>query len=335
MLPILPRFARLSSISVREYLAKFTNRGVRELFMNVSDEYFSAGALMYLLTSIASGDLGYVKGGSRAVAFGMAERFKTLGGTLLLNQKVDSLQITAGRIEGVSVAGRTFPADAVIATVDAQAAAFSGLVGSSLKEPWMPNLARETRPVIADLLAVGVKANLSDYPYMTIFPLSEPVPPPYNPGSAIRVVNYSGIASAPPGCCALTILGHGSERLFDYWRAAQADGSYESKKREWSAYFIQKLESAIPRVRGKIAFSEFSTAATVERYLGTYKGSYMSYQLPAWNVAGGVWPQRSPTVDKLYWAGMRMLRPGGLPPALMTGRKAVQYACKDFGRVFR
>jgi hypothetical protein len=42
MVPILPRFMHRSSLSVRQYLSSFTNRGIRELFPNVSDGYFSA-----------------------------------------------------------------------------------------------------------------------------------------------------------------------------------------------------------------------------------------------------------------------------------------------------
>jgi phytoene dehydrogenase-like protein len=334
MVPILPRFMHRSTLSVRQYLSSFTNRGIRELFLNVSDEYFSAGALLFLLASIASGDLSYVRGGSQAIANGMAAQFQSLGGTLLLKQKVDSIQIINGQIKSVSVGDHNFPAEAVIATVDARAVAATGLTKTGIKEPWMAGLVRETRPVIADLLAVGLKADLSSYPYMTDFPLNDPVPAPYHPAGAIKVVNYSGIAAAPPGCCVLTVLGHGTERLSDYWRAAQADGSYEAKKRQWTRFFLGKVEAAMPEIRGKVAFAELSTAATVERYLGTYKGSYMSYQLPGWNVTGGVYPQRSEVVKNLYWAGMRMLRPGGLPPALMTGRKAVQYICKDFGMTF-
>jgi phytoene dehydrogenase-like protein len=335
MLPILPRFARRSSISVRDYVKGFKNRGIRELFMNVSDEYFSAGALLYLLSSIASGDLAYVRGGSQGIAKGMAARLRELGGEVIYNQKVDGLVSKNGRVSEVVAGSRRFPADAVIATVDARAIAETGLWGTTMREPWMKELARNTTPVIADMLAIGVNADLSNYPYMTLFPLDAPLPAPYHPLTSIKVVNYAGIARAPAGRSALTFLAHGGSDLFEYWRSAISSRTYESRKAEWTDFFVSKLCEAIPAVRGRIDFADFSTAATFARYLGTYKGSYMSYHLPDWNVAGGVYPQRSSLLKGLYWAGMRMLRPGGLPPALMTGRKAIQYLCQDFRRTFR
>ncbi|MCL2877583.1 MAG: hypothetical protein FWF13_02250 [Acidobacteria bacterium] len=36
----------------------------------------------------------------------------------------------------------------------------------------------------------------------------------------------------------------------------------------------------------------------------------------------------------VYFAGQRKIPPGGLPVALMSGRKAVQYLCRDADTVF-
>jgi hypothetical protein len=36
----------------------------------------------------------------------------------------------------------------------------------------------------------------------------------------------------------------------------------------------------------------------------------------------------------LYFAGQRMMPPGGLPVALSSARVAVQYLCRDTGTVF-
>jgi hypothetical protein len=40
------------------------------------------------------------------------------------------------------------------------------------------------------------------------------------------------------------------------------------------------------------------------------------------------------SVKNLYFAGQRILPPGGLPAGVITGRKAAQYLCRDFGMVF-
>jgi phytoene dehydrogenase-like protein len=335
MLRILPKFASLASISIEDYMARFKNRGIREMFRCIADKDFSVGAVMYLLSSHCQGDLAYIEGGSQGIAFRMADRFKKFGGELILNQTVSGLDVVNGRVKGVVVGSEYYPADVVISSVDALEVANSKLWGESIQEPWMKALAKEIRPMMGDMLSLGVKCELTNYPFQTVFPLSEPLPPPYKPATAIKVLNYSRILQAPPGCCSLILLPHGNVELFEYWKKARNDGTYSEKKRQWTEFFQKKIEEAIPQTRGKVEFAELSTAATFQRYLGSYKGSYMSYHAPSSQVGGGIYPQRSSVVKGLYWTGMRMFKPGGLPPAVMTGRKAVQYICKDLGTTFR
>jgi phytoene dehydrogenase-like protein len=335
MLPKLPRFAHRSSLSIGEYMSKFKNRGIRELFLNSTDEDFSTGAILFMLSSVSSNDFLYPIGGSRTIVTGMADAFKKLGGQLFLNTKVDSLHITNGRIHGASSGGRRFEADSVIATVDARTVADCGFAGSQLREPWMASLAKNTRSVIADNLAIGVRTPLAQYPHMTIFPLDEPMPPPWNARTAIKIQNYAGMSPAPPGCATITMSVHGEPSLFDYWAAAKADGSYREKKRRATEFLVAKVAAAVPEIRGKIDFAELATAHTMNRYTGTWMGAYMSYFSPTWNVIGGTYPQKSEILKGLYWAGWRLMRPGGLPPAVMTGRKAIQHICKDLNRTFR
>ena len=41
------------------------------------------------------------------------------------------------------------------------------------------------------------------------------------------------------------------------------------------------------------------------------------------------------SVKNLYFAGQRTIMPGGLPIAVVSGRKAVQYLCRDNNVMFR
>jgi hypothetical protein len=45
-------------------------------------------------------------------------------------------------------------------------------------------------------------------------------------------------------------------------------------------------------------------------------------------------PQKSKTVKGLYFAGQRSMMPGGLPITVCSGRKAVQYLCRDTKTLF-
>ena len=46
------------------------------------------------------------------------------------------------------------------------------------------------------------------------------------------------------------------------------------------------------------------------------------------------YPQTVKSVKNVYFAGQRIMMPGGLPIAVYTGRRAVQLLCKDFDKTF-
>lgn len=69
-----------------------------------------------------------------------------------------------------------------------------------------------------------------------------------------------------------------------------------------------------------------------ERYCTSWQGGWMS----VWNQFGKQdnYPQESDYVYGLYFAGQRIVMPGGLPIAVYTGRRAVQLLCRNEGEIF-
>jgi hypothetical protein len=49
----------------------------------------------------------------------------------------------------------------------------------------------------------------------------------------------------------------------------------------------------------------------------------------------GSYPSQPESIKNVYFAGQRLMPPGGLPVALETGRKAVLFLCKDTDMVFQ
>jgi hypothetical protein len=47
------------------------------------------------------------------------------------------------------------------------------------------------------------------------------------------------------------------------------------------------------------------------------------------------YPSKPEVIKNVYFAGQRLMAPGGLPVAAETGRKAVQYLCRDTETVFQ
>ena len=77
---------------------------------------------------------------------------------------------------------------------------------------------------------------------------------------------------------------------------------------------------------------DVATPLTYERYCANWKGSWMTEMKPGMKIK--TYPAVINGIKGLYFAGQRMMPPGGLPVALMSARAAVQHLCRDSGTVF-
>lgn len=331
MLPALPRMSYYSKFSCSEFAEKFKNATLRLLLENIIGEEYSASGMVFTMATLTSGDGGYPEGGSLAMARRMAKKFRTLGGTIHFNTAVEKVSVNDGTANGVYIGGELVPADAVIVTRDTLSA-IDTMFDQPIHEPWAEQMRKDTVPMLDTFIGLGVSADLSLLPGNMMFRLEQPIS---CGGLKVQVIgynNYAGYAGyAPEGCTALTSVVVGD--TYDFWKEAQKKGTYEEEKQRFAEDFIEALSNQVPEIRGKITVWDVATPLTYERYLGSYKGSWMSYMKKGQtNVS---YPCKPSSMNNVYFAGQRLQSPGGLPVALTTGRTAVQHLCLDTDSVFQ
>lgn len=323
---------RLGKLTIQEYVTQFQHQGIREsLSAVVSMGEYSAMSLLITLGSLAEMDGGYPKGGSLLMAQNMAQTFVSLGGIIKYNQCVERVNVEDAKANGVWIDGTLHAADAVIVSTDTLCA-IDHLFTHPLQEPWMEELRREIIPVNCTFLAFGISKDLSHYPENMVASLEEPLFYAGKQHHYLMINNYASFDGyAPEGCTPLTIMLF--EDTYDEWKEAAAAGIYEEKKQALAELLIEKLEQAMPEIKDHVEVLDIATPLTYERYCGTYRGSWMSLMKP--NLKRQAYPCRSDQIKNLYFAGQRLMVPGGLPVAVSSGRTAVQHACKDAGIVFQ
>lgn len=335
MIPALLRIIPLGALSVTDYAARFKHSAIRLLLTSVVNPNYDAVSLLATLGCFAAGDGGYIEGGSLTLAANMTRCFEELGGIIRYNKKIEKVQVAEGRAEGALVNGEMIPANALIVTSDTLSA-IDTLFDPPIREGWARTMRAKTylpgALIMCSFISIGVEADLSDLPESMTFPLEKPFE---HAGRMIRSLAYklySGAAGyAPEKCSAITLIISGD--TYDYWKQARAQGCYDERKKELFEQILAALEKQLPAIKGRIAVWDVATPLTYERYCGTYHGSWMTIT-PAGSkrVFYSCKPQH---IKNLYFAGQRIMPPGGTPVAVSTGRTAAQYLCRDFGVVFK
>jgi len=326
MLPALPLIAKYNKISSGEFADQFTHPGIRRLFRIVFDEY-DASSAVFTLATLHAGDGGYPEGGSLPMTDRMARTFMDLGGKLLLKSKVQKVVIRDGKAVGIMLNGSEMKADAVVVTQET-IAALGNLFDEAPRDAWLAELRRSVKPAACAFVSIGVKTVFGDG-VLPEWKLDKPIV--YAGKNVDGIYFYSYPRHAPEGCTALTTALFGD--AYDYWKKAKDEGRYEDEKQKLADQVTGALCDKYPQCKGNIEVTDVATPLTYERYTGAYHGSWMSVTGP--NEKKKQYQGDCESVAGLYFAGHRMMLPGGLPVAAASGRTAAQLLCRQFGATFR
>lgn len=330
MLPVLSRMPFYLNQTSGEYAKRFKSPLLRFVLEHIVGPGSSAIGMIFTLATLASSDGGYPEGGSLGMAKRMADRFVSLGGTIHYKKRVDKVSVRDGAADGVIIDGEHISADAVIVTRDTLAAVDT-LFDPPVCEPWVRQMRENTVPMLNTIICVGTEADLSDMPESLIFIADEPLVCGGVPEPVIGISNYAKHKGyAPEGCTAVTVIIGGDS--YDFWKACRENGTYESEKQKLAEAFIDLLAKKYPQTAGRTAVWDVATPLTYERYLGSYKGSWMTVMDKGRQAR---YPAKPESIKNVYFAGQRLVSPGGLPVAAETGRRAVQHMCKDTDTVFQ
>ena len=326
MLPALPAMLKFGKMTCGEFAARFYHPGIRRLFCFMPSEY-TATSMIFTLSTLHMGDGGYPDGGSLAMTQRMANTFTELGGILMLKTRVQKVNIKDNKTTGVTLASETLDADVVIVTQET-VAALDKLFDTPPQDAWIKELRDNVKPAVCTFVSIGVKTKLADGSF---YEWSLETPITYA-GKTVRELSFCSYQRyAPKGGTALTICLMGD--TYDFWKKAKEDGRYEQEKETLAEQIVRALCSKYPQCEGNIEVVDVATPLTYERYTGAYHGSWMSILEPGDKMRQ--YPGNCESISNLYFAGHRLMSPGGLPAAAATGRQTAQLICRQFDMVFR
>ncbi|MCL2063337.1 MAG: oleate hydratase [Candidatus Cloacimonetes bacterium] len=327
---------KYSKISASEYSNRFSHKAIQEFFLSLSGDNQMITMLFMTMGFLANGDGGFPNGGSLPFVERMVNTYNALGGNLLLNTPAETILMENYKAIAVITKNKKYDADAVIIATDTMniEKLFSfnlHNIKQYLENSWFYDMKKKTEPTSATLVSIGINADLSNYPERPIFKLETPIKLADKNYYYLYVNQYSHDRTyTPKGKTAITIQLSGD--TYDFWKMAKENGLYYEEKDKLGKEIINELSKWIPEIENNVEVIDIATPITYEKYCDNWKGSWMT------NISNEInfkaYPSTIKGLKGVYFSGHRMMPPGGLPPALMTARKAVQHLCRDTKTLF-
>lgn len=327
-------FQKYGRMTIISFAKQFKHPGIRKMFEGFSPaKDFSIALLMVALGNFSSGNAGIPKGGSKAFALRMGDKYTSLGGKLHCNTSVKKIIIENSIAKGVLLEDNTtLYGDYIISSCDPKVT-FTQLLDEKYKDKALE--LRYNAPETY-LLASSVYVSLAIEDILATHPRSECLPIPHfqvNKDSISHLVythyRYEE-GFAPEGKTVMTIpVNVFGEGAYQYWKKLNQDSTaYYCEKERIGKAVIDGFLIHYPEFAGKVHLLDVATPLTYNRYTGAYLGAYMPFFMTTKSKMMPLHTGKIKGLKNCYLSGQWIVTGGGLPGALLSGKEMIQRICK-------
>jgi phytoene dehydrogenase-like protein len=334
MIPFFPILARFGKKTCAEYFRSLNIKNPSlSCFLNglFGDRDFSALAFIMMLGWFDQKNAGYIIGGSLAFAQRMEERYLELGGFINTGKKITKITVENGTATGVVLSdGTVVKSDYVISAADGHATIYDMLEGKYIS----PEIekAYSSWELFTPLVQVSFGIDLamaSDFPIQNVMAKGKHIGTT-ELANGYSVMNYAfDPTMAPEG---KTVIVLRFESPWEHWESMQKE-VYKVEKEKIKEDAIALLELHYPDISDRIEVVDVATPLTTVKYTGVWKGSYEGFMPSAGNITKTL-GNTLPGLNNFYLAGQWLSPGGGLPPSVLSGKKAVIQICKTEKKTF-
>ena len=325
--------------TTEDFANRFADPLIRQALLEMWFPEFSMFFVLFTLAYLHNHNAGYPLGGSLPMAQALEQRYLALGGEIHYRSRVEKILVENGQAVGIQLSdGTEVRAGRVISAADGHTTIFKLLDGKyadeKVREPY------EKWPVFPPLLFVGlgVKRTFEEVPQTVSgisFALKEAVEIGDRVWERLPVHIYNHDPSlAPEGKTSVVVMLPSS---YQYWKELEQDpAAYEEKKEQVARIVVSLLEQRFPGIAEQVEMVDVATPLTFERYTGNWQGSFEGWLITPQNAQTVMRPmsQSLPGLEHFLMCGQWVEPGGGLPTALISGRRAIQSLCKDDGKEF-
>ncbi len=283
---------------------------------------------------------GYPTGGATVFAQRIEEKYRSLGGILHFNSKVEKILVKDNKAVGLKLEhGDEVRADYFISAADWRFTVFDALEEVYINKKILALGRMKHLKVFHSVFFVflGLDQPFPEFSGLRRFPLETPLISPdgtvYN-RMEVHAHNYDP-SLAPPGKTVLSVClytHHG-----DYWIRLRATDheTYRRAKDDFGRQVIEILEKKLGGINGHIEQTSIASPATFQRYTNNWLGSIQGW-LPGKNmIASSPVSAQLPGLKNFYMSGHWTMPGGGLPVAIKSARDVAMMICHDAGREFK
>ena len=323
----MPHYVTSMNTSCEKFAKRFKHPALRWTLTHIQPGRGNLYSMCYCYATIAFGNGGIPRHGSKAMVERMKKKYEELGGEIRLNSEVIGINADNGFVTSLNLKdGSIVEGNYFVAACDANYV-LSNLLDNKYAHHGLAERyndpERHPAPscvLVSYKMKTGHKLNV---------PYGFKVEPMILGNKEIdhllvRDFSYDD-EFIKDGYTVLQVLLDQDSLDYDYWVNLRKDiKKYNDYKKKIADDVLEDIEKHIPELKGELSLLDVATPITFNRYTNASRGTYMSF---LFNDSKGVMLSKGKVVGlhNFLLSGQYMQTPGGLPLALAAGRFSIQW----------
>lgn len=337
VLKAMPYYYTSMNTSCEKFARHFKHPALRWALTHIQPGKGNLYSMCYCYATIAFGNGGVPRGGSKAMIERMKDKYIGLGGEIRLNSEVIKIHTDKHNVTGVELkSGEIVKGNYYVTACDSNYVLYN-LLGNKYAHHALAE--RFNKPsvhpapscvLVSYKMKMGVKLNI---------PYGFKVKPDrlgYKEIDHILIRDFSYDETfVKDGYTILQVLLDQDSLDYDFWEDLRKDmKEYNAYKNKIALHVKDMIEEHVPELKDHLEILDVATPVTLNRYTNASRGTYMSF---LFNDTKGVMLSKGKVVGlhNFLLSGQYMQTPGGLPLALASGRFSIQWIMKREKSKFR
>lgn len=323
--------SKMSRLSCKDYGKRFKNPYLKDAISNYMAADYNFMSFLYMYGHVSANDGGIPMGGSLPAVNRMKEKYLSLGGNILSAAEVKSIIIDNNQARGVILKdGKELLSDWVISTAPVEHS-LKVLLGDKYKVNKIDFRLKDikTYPIYTYSTVVMKFNKMPDKARLSLkIRLSENITFDRDYDNlTFRNYSYDKTFKRTNNAFVVQATISGNDDMFFWWNDAKKKGIYKQEKQKFADKVLEITKQTFPDVADDIEVIDVVTPCTYKRYLNSRNGSFQGFV----STSKGKSLMQKGVIKGLkhfILGGQWLVRSGGLPTAIMTGRFSAQRICK-------
>ncbi len=326
---LMRKLKRFLSMNVEDLANLFDSEMLKFAFLNsLVDKKFSVHYLLQTLSNFTIGNADLPLNGSHSVRDKMVNKFISLGGKITYNAQVEEIVVENNLTKGVVVDAQFHSADYVIPACDIHHT-FNNLLKNKFNNPYQDfDKDKQSFPTYSFIVAsFKTKRSFKDSEIATVYKTNEYSL--FGKNYDVLPVRHFGYNDqfVCDGYTTVSVMLPTYEQDYEYLKGLNKQ-EYKAFKANFAQIFKDKLQEIYQE---EFILIDTLTPLTYERFINSYKGSFMTYAIGA-RKRQVLHSSLVEGLDNLVLANQWLVMPGGTPIAVIAGKFAVQHILNKDGR---